>query len=604
MSQAYQMALVSILSCIVLCSVWATFIYFFPKKKLNILVVIFSFSILPLISIFRPGVYQSGDFTLHTTWNIAFSRALADGIFFPQWAGDLAGGLGYPAFIFQYQIPYYLASLYHFLGFSYITSTKLFYATAYLLSAVTMYHWAKAEFDKKSALIATLLYQFSPVYFIQLHFYSSYGSTLAFAVLPLSLWGMRKYFETLHYRWFLLIAIGLSLTILTHQVVALISLLILCVYLLINARRFNRSPKHIAIGVLALVSGGLLTTYYWLPMLTLTQYINQGTNHLVEFSRLRDFFFTPWKLGLLFQGPQGEIGWILGYAQWLVVAMSAYVLIKKRLDQADRLLMNFFFISFWFLFVMMQKPLAPLWQLPLLNNFRFASRLLIFNVFFVSGMVAISSKYIQLKLVERLFKLLRYQPVGKQQVFLEKVKSNQMGLVLVGLTLSTTCLNWGNRAMLPTIDDQYLLKNEAVTYTDRSLLPIWYTIPLQEQSRVGRIYTEPATIIAGEGSLSQLTRSTTRHVYTIEANTPLTIRENTLYFPGWQVQANGKPVTVTYQEPDHPGLIHYQLPKGKWRVELTFSSSPARRLGYWISGGTLLALAVLGVVGRLKVNKK
>ncbi len=600
MSQAYQMVMVSLVSCAVLCSALVAYVYYFPKKKLSALVVLLMFSILPLISIFRPGVYQSGDFTLHTTWNTAFSRALAEGILFPQWAGDLAGGLGYPAFIFQYQIPYYLASLYHLLGFNYITSTKLFYATAYLLSALTMYRWAKSEFDTKSALIATILYQFSPVYFIQLHFYSSFGSSLAFAMLPLSFWGIKKLFETLRYRWFVITSIGFALTILTHQTVGLTSLPILGVYLLISARRFNRSSKQVLFGAMALVFGGLLATYYWLPMLTLTQYINQATNHLVEFSSLKDFFFSPWKFGLLFQGSMGEISWTVGYAQWLVVAISAYVLIKQRVKKTDRLLLSFFFMSYWLLFILIQKPFAPLWQLPLLNNFRFTSRLLIFNVFFVSGMVATCGKYVKPRLIEHIFKLFRYKPQGKQKIFFKQVINNQLGIMLIGLVLSTTILNWGNRIMLPTIDDQDLMKNEVVYYTDGSLLPIWYTRPLQEQSRVDRVYTEPATIITGEGTISQLSRSTTRHVYAVEAKTPVIIRESTLYFPGWQVRANDQLLAVTYQEPNDPGLIHYELPEGTWNVEITFSSSPAKQLGYWISGGTLLALVGLGMVGRLK----
>ncbi|MCA9373412.1 glycosyltransferase family 39 protein, partial [Candidatus Woesebacteria bacterium] len=545
MNQAYQTVFVSFIACITLCGGIALFVYRFPKKKLNPPVLLLLFSLLPIISIFRTGVYQSGDLTLHTTWLMSFFRSLSEGNIFPQWAADRVGGLGYPTFTFQYQTPYYLASLFHFLGLSFITSAKMVYVAAYLASAVTMYLWAKEEFGKKAAFVATFLYQFSPYYLVQMHFVNSFGETLSFAVLPLAFFGIIKYVSTLKYRWFVFAAVGFALTILTHQTVGLTSSLFLAVYLVLTSLRYNRSPKQIFVGLLALLCGVLLTAYYWLPALQLSQYIQQASNHTMFFANFRDFFFTPWKFGLLYQGSLGEVGWILGYPQWIVIALFSFLLFKNKIAKTDRSRALFFFSSFCVLFILMQSVTKPFWQLPLVNNFRLSTRLLLITAFFVSAVGAITVRNVSFLRLERLIKIRNSKEQTKQQHFFKKIRSNLFGICICSLALATTILNWGNRTMLPDIDDQYLLNNEYVNYVDPSLLPIWYKPNLQDQSRVSQIFTEHFEILAGEGTVQEIHRTSTNHLYQVTAQTPLSVRENTLYFPGWAVLLNGQATTIS-----------------------------------------------------------
>src|SRR5260370_23452610 len=113
----------------------------YPKKKINYLYLIILVSILPVVSIFRKGTYEAGDLTLHSVFLQSFYQNLSQGIFIPQWAGDLCGGYGCPAHLFEYPLPYYIAAPFHFLGFSYINSIKIFLAFSYIVSGVGMYLW-------------------------------------------------------------------------------------------------------------------------------------------------------------------------------------------------------------------------------------------------------------------------------------------------------------------------------------------------------------------------------------------------------------------------------------------------------------------------------
>ena len=57
----------------------------------------------------------------------------------PSWAGNLNATYGYPLFIFNYTLPYYFISLFHFLGLSFINSLKVFLFSNMILSGIFMY---------------------------------------------------------------------------------------------------------------------------------------------------------------------------------------------------------------------------------------------------------------------------------------------------------------------------------------------------------------------------------------------------------------------------------------------------------------------------------
>ena len=96
----YHMFFVNIILLAMLGIGFGIYHYFYPRKPIHPLIMLILISCLPIISVFRLGVYESGDFTLHLYRAIDFYQSLSEGNVFPSWAGNLNAHYGYPLFIF------------------------------------------------------------------------------------------------------------------------------------------------------------------------------------------------------------------------------------------------------------------------------------------------------------------------------------------------------------------------------------------------------------------------------------------------------------------------------------------------------------------------
>jgi len=146
----YRMVFVSLIATLLYLSL-LIFLRFYRKKPLNVVLTLLGFSILPIISIFRQGSYESGDLTINMAKLMSFYSALSEGQLIPHWAGELNATYGYPNFIFAYPLPYYLGSLYHFFGLSFLNSLKLVLITSYISSGLAMYFWLKNHVSERFA---------------------------------------------------------------------------------------------------------------------------------------------------------------------------------------------------------------------------------------------------------------------------------------------------------------------------------------------------------------------------------------------------------------------------------------------------------------------
>ncbi len=88
---------------------------------------------------------------------------------------------------------------------------------------------------------------------------------------------------------------------------------------------------------------------------------------------------------------------------------------------------------------------------------------------------------------------------------------------------------------------------------------------------------------------------------TWQINTPqpfvATLR--TLYWPGWQVYLNDKPVPLKITP--NTGLIRVDIPAGRHTLHLQLESTPLRSIGLWL---TLLAVIITGGIAVLAISRK
>jgi hypothetical protein len=164
-------------------------------------------------------------------------------------------------------------------------------------------------------------------------------------------------------------------------------------------------------------------------------------------------------------------------------------------------------------------------------------------------------------------------------------------LIICILTIGSTMLNWGNRRTIPAIGDAYLmneLPHSSFLYEGSApSAPVW-TDPKNVWAK-----DPPASyleIIKGTATIRQIMRNSTQHIYKVDVISKTQFKENTLYFPGWEVRANNKSQSINYRNPKHPGFITFELEPGKHEVSVRYTNTPIQSVSQFLSSTVLLLL--------------
>lgn len=510
------------------------------KKPILILVIV---ALLPVYSIFRPGTYESGDLSLHVVKLVDFYTNLSEGNILPRWAGQENANYGYPLFLFTYLTPYYFGSVFHFVGFDFLTSMKLVLALSYVLSGIFMYLWAKRQFRSELAgLAAGIFYLFTPYHLVDLHFRAAAGEMMAFMFAPLVLMGICK-------RSRVMASFCFALLILSHQVISLTMLPVFLWY------SYKVDPKQIK----NLVLGIVLSSFYWLPILFESRYIYQSIlPNPTSWPNWNDFYYSPWRWGLLFQGPEGQIRAFLGYTQWVLVLLA----LNRRA--------NWLLVLFFGYFFLMNPISAPLWKtLPLLSNFQFAYRILAVETLILSMLAAI----------------------------IVPTLPRRLGIIFLACTILITILNWGNRRNIPEIGEEQLLQRLPYITAQMEGHVAAVIGPDPTRPWMDKVPFNFLEVVLGNAEITPLIRKTTYHSYKVVVSDNAHLVEHTTKFPGWELWIDRKKV------------MDLQITKGEHVVEVIFSDTEPRRRAKILSLCGLVVLIIklgrdLYLIGKVGINNK
>ena len=245
-------------------------------------------SLVPLLDLASPGLPITHDGQDHVARIASFYQSLSEGNIIPRWAGNLNWGYGHPILMFLYPLPSYAASLFHFIGFSFVDSTKLVFAVAYIASILAMYLWARDQWGKPAGFVASLLYGFAPYRFVDLYVRGAIGEHVAFIFPPLILW-------SLYNKRTVIGAISVAGLMFSHNAVSLMFAPVIVLYILYLNRSYLQSLVTVALG-------SLLSAFFWMPVLyegkyTLRDIVTNEdfTSRFVQFSQL---LYTPWNYGI------------------------------------------------------------------------------------------------------------------------------------------------------------------------------------------------------------------------------------------------------------------------------------------------------------------
>ncbi len=537
------------------------------KSLLYIFILIFV-GLIPLLDLLHPGLPITHDGQDHVARIVNFYQNLADGNIIPRWAPNLNWGYGHPILMFLYPLPSYIASLFHFLGFSLVDSVKLVFGTTLILSGLTMYLWVKNFLSIEAGFIAGVLYMLAPYRFVDLYVRGAIGEHVAFVFMPLILYFIFKLSKK--YSPLLLAGGAFSVAglLLSHNAISIIFFPVLTLYaiFLIFINRGRKSLISRYIGILVLGLG--ISAFFWIPAFfegkyTLRNIVTAG-EYASRFVQFQNLIYGNWNYGI-----GGQFSVQVGIVHWLSALLSfplSFYLYKKK-NKLWILTTGFTFIFLITLFLMNQASNFIWERITILQKLQFPWRFLSVTVLAASVLGGLSISVISNK----------------------KIKLFVMFLLLI----SVLFLNkdyWHANGFLLKPESFYKGIYNSTTDTGESS-PIWSVRFMLERPKTS------IEVISGKAVVKEIDRKVTMHSYQVEALSSIQLRENTLYFPGWKVLVDGKPVNIEFQDENNRGVMTFWVDAGKHRVDVVFEETKLRLFSNLISTASLVLLLGYNVWG-------
>ena len=142
--------------------------------------------------------------------------------------------------------------------------------------------------------------------------------------------------------------------------------------------------------------------------------------------------------------------------------------------------------------------------------------------------------------------------------------------------------------------DSYYLTNDATTTSSRELMPLW--VKTQPSLRV----EQKVEVIKGEGSISNSFADSRLITFVVDAKDKITLRINTIYYPGWTIQANGVAVPIDYT--NRLGVMDITVPVGRHEIIAKFGETPLRLTADILSLVGIIIVLYLIIMDRFKIK--
>lgn len=536
------------------------------------LLVVITFGLVGMIALFHPGFYTS-----HDGWhNIArlfhFHEAINDGQIPPRWIGNLAHGFGYPLFVFSYHAPWLIAELFMRAGVSVIDSVKLVLVVGFIVSGIVMFFWIRDMFGTWPAVVAGIVYMWTPYRFAKIFVGASVGEATAFLFLPLLFWGLYRLSKTPTAFWIGIGALGLAGTILSHlMLLPLLSFGVAMYLLWLFLHTVKR--KVFVISVLLLGLWGLaLSSYYLLPALVYSSLIKATTqtggfaniwqNHLVNFSQL---LYSKWGYGpIVSRATEGAVSFQVGIAQWLAFILTAAfmgvylfkrpILIFKRtiFSRRNRDIAFIGSLTFTITVLAMTTSTLQLWQL--LGRYiilDFPWRLLSFTTLWGTMLVG--------------FIVYAFSDWGKL-----------LGVLLIVTALYTN-RNHNRVNEYTDIPLSLYIASETTTNTYNEYLPKWAGVDIGKENL--------PLVDSQEISAHNIERNSYKISFDVTLESHQDVKVNYLYFPDQTVFVDNQQTPFEYKS---DGRIVVPVGQGTHQIKIVYNQTPLMKLTNGISLISLL----------------
>jgi hypothetical protein len=581
-----------------------------------ILVVVLSiFAIAPL---FQPGFFWGAHDARHSVYFLyEFDRSVQDGVLYPRWSPDITFGYGYPLFNIYSPLAFYMGEVFHLLGLDLVSSIKMVFALAFVLSGVSMYFFVRRLMGSWAGLVAGLVYVYIPYHICDVYVRGAFAESVALIFFPLILWCFYETVERPHPT--ALLGAGLSYAglIFSHNGLLLLFSPFLGIYLIFlvlsgvwqdvprsaswrqNFTMLGKALlKRARMPLASLLLGLGLSAIFWLPMalefryVRLDQWLGGYYDYRDDFVYFFQFFSPFWGHGLSRPGPYDDLPFQIGAVPVILSIMSLAVVGRIK-DQAWRRMLLFFQGAVLIIVFLMLAASTAFWEiLPIVIFAQFPWRLLALMmpcVAFLAGSVADI-------------------PEGRDGRTSAMATTALVGLVILGsyAYLSPQIIEPAEgpvslSAMMRFMRDSDQMTGSMAWTHD---VPGWSAFAeyVVDQEQAPELKVDLASLPKPRRRLAvdlQDSSTASQNLW-VHAEEEGRIIFNIFYYPGWHAYVLRGPEGGIERELEivphgSLGRISVRVPVGEYYLLLRFEDTPVRVVGQWLS--CLSLLMVFGLLG-------
>lgn len=504
------------------------------KKKLLFLFLIILFTLPAIWSFSRPGLFVSDDAEWMVIRLTAFHQALAVGELPVRFAFRLNHGYGYPVFNFVYPGGFYLGEIFHLIGMSFVNAVKLVFGLSMILAGVFSFFWLRTRFSPIASFLGGIFYVYTPYFLWDVYKRGSMGEVLALAFVPLVLWAIEK-------RNWWLGGLAYGLLVISHNIIAFIFTPVFIFYIFLAIRSQREARRYV---LYAIFLGLSLSAFFWLPAIWESRLTVLSQTRVSE--PLEHFVKNVSLLGII---------------NFFVLLFALSLFFKKK----DKLVG--FFITIFLLAIFLSTPLSAFfWKIfPWSYLFQYPFRFL--------SLTLPASAFLAAFVFEKSF---------------QKRKTIWWGLILIILFFFS--LPFVQPAEFVQKEEGFYLTNEHSTTIHNEFMPTWVKIHPTER------FKEKIEVVEGRGEIKEFKDVVKRIEFKTDTDEPITVRVNTLYYPGWQVLVDGKKAPFSFE--NERGVIEIPIEEGEHQVLVEFKETPMRLLA------DLISLASLIFIGGFLIKQK
>lgn len=512
---------------------------YLPRSgKLRLWLLIIILSIPAVRYLFVKGYFGVSD-DLHIGWLFEMDRVIKSLQFPPRYVPDLSFGFGYPLFTFVYPLPFYVAEIFHLIGFSLVNSVKLVFGLSIPLSMYFMYRLLRVYMKEDFSLAGAVLYVYAPYRALELFVRGTIGEIVAFVFFPLIILSVIKKNPYI-------LALSFAGLILSHNIMAYMFMPFLLLFIILN-KSFWTSMKGIVLGLLCSI-------YFWLPAILESTLMKYDTvfNFYDHYPALKQFITPYWGYGASVPGNYDTMSFYMGIVGILVMAFGLilFVLKQKLFSKTEKIFINWVILIVLVSVFMMNFRSAWFWQnLPLLPYFQFPWRFL--------AMVTLVSPFFLI-------------------VFSKFKKLWSIPYLVIFFAIFLNFNYFKTSEYLGRMDDYYINRYIPVpTASVEYLKTSEEYLRLPKESEVRPIKNYPRAYTEG-GEVKLIIREL--NLLDAEINTEsdeeFILNYNKYNYPGFIASIDGKKVQIESGKPY--GQISFSVPRGKHIVKVKYKESPTR----------------------------